>query len=431
MRPDWLMGIVLASMGFGNFWVYAVNSMWSPVKLTSIIALGYVIFLSRNSLFGLNSTARILFCGICIWASISCITGLVLPLQGGAGEGGGFQSRLLRSPVQLLGYGAALSLFPLGLVAARQKGGLETVLNIFNLAVVVVLFFSVLQIIFLTLGLAFLPIYRPFGGGVHSDVAAFSFHGEVIFRLYATAGEPKTLGIFLAPHAVMGAVLFFRPRHEAPYWWNRRSLFALSSIVCVLTFSTAVLIALALAWTCAIVLSVRKDVLIAVSLGVAFVASLLVLADAYFDFLSLDSRIGNMIYARTVQRLEADIDERLETMALDLLLANPANLVVGFGLGMFVFHLPGLVFSMGIEPIDSGWITLMMDMGTVGVGLLACFLLVVVQSLFNGRGGGLKVGLVSCALACGFLHLGTAAFPGVMLWSGLALSMCWRSPSVA
>lgn len=418
-RPDLLMGAVLASMGFGNFWVFAASSIWSPIKLTSMIALGYVLVLSRNSLKGVDPVIARLYSLLCVWAAMGCVIGLVLPLPVEASEGGGFQSGVMRPIIQLLGYSATLSLFPLALVAARRPGGLISVLHIYNVAVVVVLAFAGLQILFYALGAAFIPIYRQ--NGFHNLAAAFSFDGRVIFRLYSTAGEPKALGIFLAPHAVMGAVLFFRPRNQAPFWWNRRILFAFSSIVCVLTYSTAALLALGLAWPIAFILSGRKDMLIAAGLIGGVIAGMLFLFDSVFGVFELESSIGNMVYARTFERLETDLEQRFEKMALDLLFANPANLITGFGLGMFGFHL-GLVYSGGIEPIDSGWITLMMDMGLFGVCLVGFFILYSVRTALNFPGSGLKFGLLSCVLVSACLHLGTAALPSLLLWSGLALS---------
>ena len=119
-----------------------------------------------------------------------------------------------------------------------------------------------------------------------------------------------------------------------------------------------------------------------------------------------------------------------EAQALQLItIDSPEYLPFGFGLGMYNFHLPGLISSSGIEPIDSGWIVLLMDVGAIGVATLIYIVVKLVASALlrlnktRGLGAITLRSFASALIASCLLHLGSGALPSIMIWIGATTAL--------
>ncbi len=437
-RPDLLLGAALASFGFGGLWVLALGSLWMPSKILGLWSLGYVVVIGRHWTKALRGTSATLFLALAFWVLVGCFLAYALPLSAAA-PSEGTQGTTFRPAVQLLGYLTALSFVPLALEASRCPGALERILSIYAATAILIAAIGIYQFIALRLGLGFMPIYRPHG--FHSEAAAFSVAGQVIYRVYSLAGEPKSLGVFLLPYTIIGIMLAPFPRAVLPAWWNRRVFTALTGTVCVMTYSTALLLALALSFVIAVALVLKGPFRLLVFTLFSIMA-LSLLAGGFPTGSDYETRqtesLGEIIYTRTVDRLAEESAERFEAYALDLLVnVHPENFLTGFGLGMFIFYIPGLIHGSGMEPIDSGWITVMMDIGGIGAAVLVLFIFTISIGVLKSaavncdRERILAQAVVGALMGCGALHLGTGALMPIMIWAGICTAFFGMGSSSA
>ena len=427
-RPDLLLGLAMASLGFGGFWIFALGTIWLPIKVVGMWSLVYVIFVSPSSMANIHGTVARLLGAFCAWVLLECALGYLLPLPAGAYSTEGTQGVALRPAVQLITYISTLAFVPLASAAFRIRGALDRILGIYAFAAVIVCVAGIYQLVALKLGLEFMPIYRIHGN--HDQLAAFNLGGVTITRIYSFSGEPKHLGMFLAPFAMIQAVLFLEKRNIYPVWWNRRPLLGLTMFVAVMTYSTAVLLAIAIAVSANVLIVIRRGPRMLV-LGVACI---LALATAVIPSGSPsgsgEPQIVDVIRSRTIGRIGDEAGDRYEASALRLIaVENPLNIPVGFGLGMYSYLLEGLFYGSTVEPINSGWIVLLMDTGAVGVVLLLSILFQAGRSALRAarRSAGVSSILIRASLgallASSGLFLGTNALPQVMIWLGSTIAL--------
>ncbi len=430
-KPDLLLALSLTALGFGNFWVVFLGSICLPHKIVGLWSLAYVLLQAQTWSRPLTGAKRHQLIIIFLWFLLACLLAYSLPLPPAAVNSSGTQGASFRPLVQLVGYMSALSLVPLSFAAARVPGGMTRVLGIYAAAVLVVCIIAVYQYIVLKMGLPFMPIYRPDGG--HSELAAFGIGGEVVARLYSVAGEPKQLGVFLTPFVVMGISLSFESRRRWPLWWNRRSVFALAAIVDVLTYSTAVLLALGIATLLAVFWNLRGYIraLASVLALVGMTGAMALSPDKARAPVKQTTGLDEVFYTRTIGRLQVEGANRPEAQVLRKLTIDfPEYFPIGFGLGMAAYYIEGFYLGEGgVEPIDLGWITLLTDFGAIGVALIlfavykgASPLLRAALAasprdalIFRGAAGAL---IGSCAA-----HLGTGSFVPMMIFLGINLAM--------
>jgi hypothetical protein len=425
-RPDFLLGLALASLGFGNFWVIFLGSIWLPFKIVTVWSLVYVLLNTQAWSRPLTGVKREAFLLLLMWIIVGCLLGYLFPVPPQFEKTTGAQGVALRPLVQLLFYASALSLVPLSLAAARIPGALRRVMAIYAAAVVLICVVAVYQFVALRLGLEFIPIYRYHGG--HNEAAGFAFGGGAITRLYSLAGEPKHLGIFLTPFVVMGLSLSFANRKDWPAWWNRRSIFALAAAIDVLTFSSALLMALGIASVIVLSWSMRGYMrVLATVITLMLTTSFMELsADIVTRSMEGDG-VVDLFYTRTVGRIKDEGLERPETQALRLLTSQyPEHFPVGFGLGMIGYRIEGQFLASGnMEPIDSGWVTIFADMGAIGVVLILLAVSSAIMPALKAASGssprdaiilrGVVAGLIgSCAA-----ELGTNSLIPMMIFLGV------------
>lgn len=425
-RPDVLLALNVTSFGFGNFWVITFGTILFPFKIVGILSMIYVFLDLSAWSKPLAGSKRHLFLFMNFWLLVAFGLAYWLPVPSEVADTFGTQGVTLRPIVQLVAYSTAMVLVPLAFAASRVPGALNRVMGTYAAVVIVVCIFGAYQYLALRLGLGFMPIYRP--RGEHSDLAAFQLSGEVVTRLYATAGEPKTLGIFLTPFVTLGVGLSFQNRRRWPVWWNRRSIFAFAAIIDILTYSSAILLALGVS-TLFIISWNMKGSLRVLAVVLTFVATAAFMAVSPGNNKSANitsSGISDLLYNRTIGRLQDEGSNRLESKALRLIAVDPSFLPAGFGLGMADYRIEGsFLGAHGFEPIDSGWINLLMDMGVIGVvTFMAALLTAMLPALKTARLSNTREAMIlraCCAALIGACaaHLGTGSFVNIMIWLGV------------
>lgn len=428
-RADQLFGLGLVSLGFGNFWIFALGSIWLPFKIVGIWNFVYIAVASGRKIRETQISLKSIYHILVILTVFGCVLGYTIPVPGELAGTTGTQGAVLRPAIQFLAYLIAFSYFPLAREAARFEGSFERIVDYYAAAAILVALVGLYQFVALKLGLGFMPIYRAQGFESRS-IAAFAYGDAVVQRLYSLAGEPKSLGIFLTPFVVMGIALAFRERRVFPRWWNRKIFFLIAAFVDIMTYSSAVLIALGVIAIALALLDSRGWIRVAAVVAVfAILAGNTVMTgnSANHPQGGVET-LENLVYARTVDRVATEYQERNETAALELLWEHPEYALAGVGLGMYPFHLPGLYFGTGIEPIDSGWVVVLMDLGLLGGVFLG---LLVWRVIFTALGqascappDAVRLQLSAlCVLANAALLLGTGSFVPLMMWSGLTAAL--------
>lgn len=417
-------------MGFGNFWVYGFGTVLSPVKIVGLWSLIYGVSASNSWARRFTGTKRGIFMLLLFWFVVACLLGYALPVPAAVANSWGVQGVALRPLSQLVTYSAALSFVPLAFAASRIQGAWLRVMGIYSIAVAFDCIVASYQFYALKMGLYFMPIYRAIGGS--NDVAAFSAGEDVVYRLYAFAQEPKQLGMFLTPFVIMGIILSLERNDRLQVWWNKRYLFAFVALIDILTYSTAVLLALGIATIFAVSWSLRGYIR-----TLAFILTLTLIAGFMATPSEKASRsaaeysggIGELLYSRSVGRIQEEASERMESKALRLVtVEHPENFFVGVGLGMYVYLIEGAFFGNGVEPINSGWVTLLMDVGAIGVFLVilaistAAIPALRAARVCSPRDSLILRGIVAALMGSCALDLGTAAFVAMMMWLGVTLA---------
>ena len=433
-RPDWLLWQLVAGMAVGGFNWYWGGTLVFPNKLTMGFALLYLVFHADTWSRKIKTTGNgILW--LCLGAvAVSVAMAYLIPLPDIPVLSSGIQSRLLRPLVQAYTYITVLAIFPLVLTALNSK---QKLLRFCNWYMAMALFSGVVgivQLVMIHTGREFMPILR--WNAEHSDVAAFSAGETLVLRLYAFAGEPKVLAVFLLPalFMVLASLTSGKAGHRS--WWSRWWVLAVIGVTFVFAFSTAALIAFAVG----LVLLGRVIALRGTGPLIAFAAVVLILAGAVqgasrlagletrTDSGDLRTGMAGVLYGRVIGRLYESGDSLYEVQALEYLFKQkPEALFAGLGPGMYVFHLGG-TWEKGINPIDSGWVVLFMDLGILGVVLFLVWFYRVwsrsVASIRHHQSGDaelFKVEVISLAsfIAAVFLNAGIGALPFICLFAGV------------
>ena len=137
-----------------------------------------------------------------------------------------------------------------------------------------------------------------------------------------------------------------------------------------------------------------------------------------------------MFVERTVGRLGEEVSDRYEMQALGLMVNKfPECIPLGLGLGMYTYYISDLsadhASGEGIEPIDSGWIVLLLDVGICGILGIAFAIssscraaLLISRKATRSTSMHLRA-LAGSLVACSALHFGTGALIPIMIWLGI------------
>jgi hypothetical protein len=267
-------------------------------------------------------------------------------------------------------------------------------------------------------------------------MAAFGYEDTVINRIYGISGEPKTLATFILPYIFISTYNFLERNYNINKAYHL-SFIAISTIVMIYTFSSALLMSAAIALP---VISyffrhrIQKSVL-----NFAFLIGFVVIVfgqvgaaflgtpekENYFEETQKEYSWSDILYERSFGRVEEEAEERFEMVALNYISKEqPGYLVTGFGLGMYNYHLPLPRHGRGVEPIDSGWVVILMDLGILGL-LFFLFLLNNISKLrnFNKHYNNIYLNSYLIGAIVAFLaHIGNNALYQIFLFLGLALA---------
>jgi hypothetical protein len=434
-RPDWLLWQLLLALTMGGFNWY-VGTILLPGKVIMVFGILYLILHPVRCADAIQSAGRPLF-----WVCIGCLVvstlvGILIEPPDVLVESTGLQTRALRPFVQLYSYIAAFAAFPLALISFRSK---ERVIRFcgwyIGLAVAASLV-AVFQLALTAMGGQFMPILR--WNSEHSEVAAFNIAGHAVNRVYAFAGEPKHLAVFLMPALFMLLVSLSTRSDSQKPWWSRWWILALLGTAFIFTFSSAALIALAAGlFFLGYLVRLRGTQAIASMAGIVVAMFLVV---SFVGFLTEKKSSGSswesapgivqLIHERTVARLVESGDQLIETEALKYFV-NGSLVAMGFGLGpgMYVFHLNKVWESgVGVDSIDSGWVAMLMDIGLIGTGVVLTLLYGIWRSNLAvlRTSSGLTIGehslysaCLSSFIAAVFLNMGIPALVYVCLMAGV------------
>ncbi|GAV19885.1 hypothetical protein MMIC_P0843 [Mariprofundus micogutta] len=423
--------LLLCSIPFAlalNGFVYFFITIWFPIKIISIFSLFMVI--NNLSWMKRASTSLIvaLWC-LLFWLICCLIFGYIVepPFKFGGGTFAA-QSTTFRPAVQFVSYITTLSLVPLVFLALRNVISFEKFIACYAIAGLIAVGGALVELLFHIIGLEFMPILRAIGD--NHQFAGFGIDNSYVYRLHSFAGEPKKLGVFLLPLLVLSLMYTVVLNKGNRPWWSKWQFIVTLFIVLITTFATSAFIGLALS-TIPIVFMVLKQsgIYKMLRLAAPIIVGALGLYVALPTLSEGEFSVTELIYHRSIDRIETTYEERHETEALTYLFKDNLELSAsGVGLGMYMYHLAGIAKGNVSDTIDSGWIILLLDFGLIGTILLT--LIIITTSLqaygsiqkrqdFNGY---ISISLVTMASAT-FINIGAGALPMVILWVAILAAL--------
>ena len=393
-KPILLLPTLFVGMGLHGF-NFLLGTIWFPFKIVNIVIFLFVIIklLPQN----IDKTT---YKSFAIVFFISLINAL-FNLPDKSFSTGILQGPLLRPIIQLYTYFSTFSLIIFMPYIIKNKYALFKVDKYYMRISELIILVGIIHFIFLKLGLSFMPILRS--SGENNEVAKFGAKGIIMQRIYGFTGEPKTLGTILLPYFFISFYKLLRGIPNKSYFYQI-SMIVSALFVIVQTYSSAALIGLFVTFVLGFALKFYSFNEHKIIRSFFFLVMLFLLGNVFID---RGNRFQNISYfdflqSRTVGRLEDEIDERSEVLVLESLLTEAALPVMGFGPGMYVFHSPNLVFSSGINKIDSGWVTIFVDLGIIGV---LFYLLVIIKVIFNRNKIDIEYKNIYSAYLLGFISV--------------------------
>ncbi|WP_164102737.1 O-antigen ligase family protein [Candidatus Laterigemmans baculatus] len=425
--PAALAVLVVAAYGMGGFNTH-IGTAVSPEKVVTLASSGYLVFIDRSWIARLRhfSDEHVWYAVVGVFAALAAAYLLPFPQENVRSHG--LQSPALRPLVQTYSYLSYVSLYPLAILAFSRPINawrfLKSYAWLARLQVIVALY----QLS----GAPFIGINRL---GYSNSFAAFESGGEMIRRLYAFAGEPKALAVFLLPAIFISLSSLAAPGQRSRRLWFEVADLGLLVFVFLFTFSTAGILALLAGGAYLLPSFSRSNS--ASTLRLVAVFALIMFGVVGGSALWSESRDGSSLLdalvGRSAVRLQDEAPDRLEARVLEyLFFEQPVGLFVGLGPGMYCFHLPGMTFAKGIVPINSGWVTVLADLGVVGLLYFGLWIYRVTiggsRRSFRSTSATYYIAVFQGAfVAAVFLHMGTGALPFIFLFGG-ALTACRRWP---
>jgi hypothetical protein len=442
-RPDWLLMLIIIGLAFTGFNTYFASTVWTPTKIITAFGFLYILFLEHRWIKEIKQSQNgILWLLFWSWLA-SIILAYMIEPEGFQLYDDNLQGRSMRPLVQGYAYLSKISIFPLTLLALKSRKDIETFFNIYIWSALFASFVALYQLYVLQSGGTFMPILRAFGEA--DKEAAFVVAGVRLQRLYAFAGEPKVLAVFLLPalFAILSAITIKVPVDKP--MWAKLWILLIIIFVYIFTFSTAGMIALVLGlvfiggiFSMVQPTAITKMVFFSI---IAFFA-----LQSTFTFLVKDnnsvsapnsSLFADVFYERSVGRTTDELETRHETIALDYIWNdNYSALLLGLGPGMYNFHIKELHYGRGVQQINSGWVVLLLDTGIVGSSILLCWIAMIVQRalwmtrfwsrIFDWRAFLLIAPAIASLLGASFVNLGVGAFDSIILFAGVTEALRLR-----
>lgn len=357
-----LFGLLVISFGLNAFTALA-GTLWFPYK---VVMFGTTLFAyGRFAGHDVSNLLKPYFYLIALSVMVAWVTAPNVP-------GTTFlQGPTMRPIVQSYTYVSMALLVPFIVLIINTRYRLQWTLKIYFRLSEIIIGIGLLHFIFIILGLAFIPILRP--GGAVSEFAAFGMDGTLVNRIYGLSGEPKTLATFILPYIFISFYNYIEGNYNRSKLYHLLALVT-SFIVMIYSFSSAILISASIGLVLIPVLFSHRfsSRVVQYSFIIGIVGYVLFQSgDSFTGRTSDEDKNLNMLdvlYERSFGRVEDESKERYESVALNYIYREaPGYLITGFGLGMYNYHLPLPKHGRGVEPIDSGWVVILMDLGILGL----------------------------------------------------------------
>lgn len=426
-KRDWwsLLGLLIVSFGMNSFTALA-GTLWFPYK---VVMFPIVIFSFQHSTIPF---ARKILTPYYFILAISVLTAFVTqPSVPGTTF---LQGPMMRPIVQAYTYASMALMVPFIIWVVNNEERLYKSLHLYYRLSEIAILIGVIHFIFIAAGMEFIPILRP--GGEANTEAAFGVQDTSVNRIYGLSGEPKTLATFIFPYVFISLYNYLEKNYNRSRTYHLITLI-LATLTMIYTFSSAILISSALGIVLIPYLFRRwiSSNFVTLISVLVFMAILYNQAGQLFTQPSgsptyeqeeQNLNFKDILYERSFGRVEEEADERFESTALTHIFnETPAFLLTGYGLGMYNYHLPLPKHSRGVEPIDSGWVVILLDLGFLGIFVF----LMIFSNILHLRNlnkrffdnpvlNSYLIGAVAGFLA----HIGNNALYQMFLFLGLALA---------
>ena len=435
-KPQWLIWQLSVGLGFGGFNSYFGGTIWFPAKITMFFGLLYVFFFDHSWIKLIRITRNQILWTILFSIAFSIIVAYSIDPVANQLPAEGVQGRAFRPLIQGYTYVSTLAIFPLTLISLNSRKRIKEFFDVYVWSGFAVSLIALYQLFVLQTGGSFMPILRLHGR--HSKEAAFFLMGLRLERLYAFAGEPKTLAVFILPALFSALFLIAFKSPALKPSWAKIWILLILTFVYLFTFSSAGLVALAVGLLLVgCILSVIQKLAIFRITSLAIIAFFVVQL-VFGMIVSPESHVlgsnspefGQIFYERSVGRISDELETRYEFIALNYIWNQEViGLPFGLGPGMYNFHIPGLHWGGGVSLINSGWVVLLMDTGIAGVFLILYWLSNIIfrglkmsflwikasdwQALY------FVVPAIAGLISAITLNLGIGAFSSIVLFAGV------------
>ena len=366
-------------MTFATCYYYAFT-IWFPTK---IIALGMVC-----SLFLVRDKRKSLACKVIYpLASLLIITILLSDLIGlcFSGQYAPQINRYMRMFNSNYTYLTTTALLFFGLI--MERGFVKHLFPAYCLAVEIAIAIGLIHFICLKLGIGFMPILRQ-DGTVNMEALAM-MGGQTVNRIYGFSGEPKGLGGVICPYVFISLIMLGQGVYRINKRYHLLALFA-SIFVLVNTFSSAVLINFFLVIPLVMMLLPFPKISYKAA---AFMTSLCIVACLWN--LRNETNLNNkqpanessyveQMYDRTFGRAQDEMEnDRQESVILEHFVSeeNIINILFGWGVAQYTFHVPGQSIGRSLIPVQSGLVLTIADFGILGIVLLGYLFYIITRLL--------------------------------------------------
>ena len=319
---------------------------------------------------------------------------------------------------------------PLLFMVYLSKIQLNKTLQYYEYAIYILIGLGLVHFAFLKFGIPFAPIIRDVGTTNYWAIAKFG--GENVDRLYGLCGEPKHMGLYIAPYVVWKIVQLCV---ETSNRFKTSIKLAFALFIFLHTYSSTAYIAFVAAIPLAFVVITRIRSNLFLNIGVYLIIVCVLGACWYVNLgntiILPKSQFVESFTERSFERAENELeDERTEVRVLrDYTNAPVVEKITGYGPGLYVYHTAGLTFSQGFNPMQSGIVLNLVDFGVLGIFALL-FLLFIALSVISKAikqrnltaiyfmciGGTTFLGNCGYSMMGGSILLGMLPFLGIAYW---------------
>lgn len=428
-KYEQLLWLYFFTFPFQNCAFYLITT-WNPYKIVAIGMLTCILF--HPAEYRTPVLLKRIVSYFLVVLLISNLFSLLMPPEN---VGARTLTRLLVQDVTYV-----LGVVPLLFMSRLPLDFDQRVIKWYTYAICTLIGLGFVHYAFLSAGIPFAPIIRDVG--ISNDIAATSFGGGTVYRIYGLCGEPKNMAFALTPFVLF---LIAYSIHQKKMDLKTIAILLLGLFILLNTYSSAAFIefAIGLVCVCFLLLSNINRIFIALSIGIV----LLIASSGIF--ISEIGRTGmtpdrqettffDSFYERSFGRAQEELeDDRLEVLITrDFIESkNPIYYVFGYGPGQYSFHSKNLTFSAGYIPIQSGLVLNLVDFGIVGY-LFFFYLLYQIYILYKeSRFNDISFYFIIIGLSTmigNFMYsmMGGSILTGMLLFIGIAYQSYYNSMEI-